>query len=100
MGTTFKSATSLLFSLKLCSRAQWGTHVLGHFYFTKLLLPALIAGAKASPDGHARVVNTSSSAGEFGAVDFNSFRDGPRRRKIGTHQLYSQSKLVSIRAPS
>jgi len=39
---------------------QFGTNVLGHFYFTKLLLPTLIATAKTSSDGKARVVNTSS----------------------------------------
>ena len=40
---------------------QWGTNVLGHFYFTELLIPVLVAGAKTSPDGHARVITTSSS---------------------------------------
>lgn len=68
---------------------------LGHFYFTKLLLPTLLAGAKSSPDGKARVVNTSSAAAMFvGNVDFNTLKDGPARKKKGSSLLYSQSKLV------
>ena len=69
----------------------------GHWYFTKLLLPMLIATAKTSTDGHARVVNTSSSASEFTSMlDFNSFKDGPARKKKRTEILYAQSKLVSF----
>jgi hypothetical protein len=49
------------------------------------------------PDGCARVMNTSSSASGFGAaVDFNAFKDGPRRKSIGTYKLYGQSKLVRV----
>lgn len=58
----------------------------------------LIATAKSSPDGHARIVNTSSSGSEMvGALDFNTFRDGPARKKKSTQTLYLQSKLVSIK---
>lgn len=74
---------------------QFGTNVLGHFYFTKLLLPALLAGAKTSRDGHARVVNTSSSMHLAAGLDFNTFKDGPARKAAGTQKLYSQSKNVS-----
>ena len=70
---------------------------LGHFYFTKLLLPTLLAGAKTSPDGKARIVNTSSSAHVFiGPVDFNTLKEGPARMKKGNQTLYSQSKLVGL----
>ena len=63
---------------------QFGTNCLGHFYFTKLLLPLLIESAKADPVFKARVVNTSSSGHFFYTVDFDSFRDGKRRRKLGS----------------
>ncbi|KAH7101214.1 hypothetical protein BKA62DRAFT_638978 [Auriculariales sp. MPI-PUGE-AT-0066] len=69
---------------------QWGTNVLGPFYFTKLLLPALFE----SDD--ARVVNTSSSASIIGKIDFDSFVDGKARRKHITRFLYAQSKLGNI----
>ena len=69
--------------------------VLGHFYFTTLLIPALLAGAKSSSDGKARVVNTSSSASLFiSGVDFNTFKDTPARKKRTASTLYAQSKLV------
>ncbi|KAF8956997.1 hypothetical protein BDZ97DRAFT_1955212 [Flammula alnicola] len=77
---------------------QFGTNVLGHFYFTKLLLPSLLAGAKSSPDGKARIVNTSSSASLFiKTVDFNTVKDSlAARKKKGTQLLYCQSKLGNV----
>jgi len=76
---------------------QFGTNVLGHFYFTKLLLPTLLATAKTSPDGRVRIVNTSSVAHELSSgIDFNTFKEGPARTKKGTQSLYCQSKLGNI----
>ena len=75
---------------------HWGTNVLGHFFFTELLVPALAAGAKSASDGHARVVNTSSSGAYLiDGIHFDTFRDGPERVKLGPKKLYNQSKLVS-----
>ncbi|KAF5315260.1 hypothetical protein D9619_006955 [Psilocybe cf. subviscida] len=69
---------------------QFGTNVLGHFYFTKLLIPALLAGAKSTQDGKARVVNTSSSASEFiKTINFNTLKDGAARKKLEGFPLYS-----------
>lgn len=68
--------------------------ITGHFYFTQLLLPALIKGAASSLDGRSRVVNTTSFALYFGSLDFVTFRDGPARVKKGTADLYNQSKFV------
>jgi retinol dehydrogenase 12 len=75
---------------------QFGTNVIGHFYFTKLLLPLLISTAKISPDGKARVVNTSS-VGHMAAckLDFEIYKDGPRRKRMSSQSLYFQSKFVS-----
>ncbi|KIJ65114.1 hypothetical protein HYDPIDRAFT_131388 [Hydnomerulius pinastri MD-312] len=74
---------------------QFGTNVLGHFYFTKLLLPTMIETAKTSSDGKARVVTTSSSGHLFGNLDFETFKDGPKRRKP-TNSLYCQSKFGNV----
>jgi len=71
---------------------QFGTNVLGHYYFTMLLLPVLLAGTSTSGDGKARVVNTSSSTHMFSNMDLNTFKDGPARKKAGPQKLYSQSK--------
>ena len=67
----------------------------GHFLFTELLMPALFAGAQSSPDHHARVITTSSSAAMLGHIDFASIRDGPARKRRSKEALYGQSKLVS-----
>jgi hypothetical protein len=69
----------------------------GHFYFTKLLIPALLAGAKSSSDGKARVVNLSSVAAYMSkALDLDIAGDTAQRKKSSLTYLYSQSKLVRI----
>jgi NAD(P)-dependent dehydrogenase (short-subunit alcohol dehydrogenase family) len=68
----------------------------GHFYFTKLLLPTLLSTAKSSPDKTARVINTSSMGHGFASgIDFDSLKDGAKRKKLGSQKLYCQSKFVS-----
>jgi len=77
---------------------QFGTNVLGQFYFTKLLLPCLISTAKSSPRW-GRVVNTSSIGHMlFNRKDLNfeSFKEYPARKRMGTKQLYYQSKFGNI----
>ena len=72
----------------------------GHFYFTKLLLPTLLATAKISPDGKVRIVNTSSLGHLFcSGIDFNTLKEGPARKKKGLQFLYTQSKLVRFLSP-
>ncbi|TCD65860.1 hypothetical protein EIP91_002121 [Steccherinum ochraceum] len=75
---------------------QLGANTLGHFYFTELLMPALFAGKETSPDGHARVITTSSSGAHFDTLHYETFRDGPKRRKMLSMSLYSQSKFGNI----
>jgi len=75
---------------------QFGTNVIGHFLFTELLMPALFAGKETSPDHHSRVITTSSAASYFYTVNWESFRDGPARRKMSTQKLYSQSKFANV----
>jgi NAD(P)-dependent dehydrogenase (short-subunit alcohol dehydrogenase family) len=75
---------------------QFGTNVIGHYYFTKLLLPMMIATAKTTPDGKARIVNTSSSGHVFGSLDFDTFKDSPKRRTFDSNSLYCQSKFGNV----
>ncbi|KAJ8591108.1 NAD(P)-binding protein [Rhizopogon salebrosus TDB-379] len=75
---------------------QFGTNVLGHFYFTKLLLPTLLATAKSAPDGKVRVITTSSSAHTLGGLNFNTFKDCPARKKLSIWELYGQSKTAPL----
>ncbi|OCH84430.1 NAD(P)-binding protein [Obba rivulosa] len=75
---------------------QFGTNVLGHWYFTELLMPALLAGKESSPDGHARVITTSSSAAYMYTVNWELFRDGPARKKMSSQELYAHSKFLNV----
>lgn len=59
-------------------------------------MPALLAGKETSPDGHARVVTTSSSGAYFHTLQWETFVDGPARRKKTPMDLYHQSKFVSF----
>ncbi|KAH9923767.1 NAD-P-binding protein [Epithele typhae] len=75
---------------------QFGTNVLGHWYFTELLMPALIAAAETSSDHHARVITTSSSGAYSDTLHFDTFKDGPARKKVSPRQLYFQSKHGNV----
>ncbi|KAF8662085.1 hypothetical protein AX16_001195 [Volvariella volvacea WC 439] len=77
---------------------QFGINVLGHHYFTKLLLPTLLSTAKNSSDKKVRVVTTSSLTHEGGKLDFNAFKDGPARKKTSLRALYDQSKGNVVQA--
>ncbi|KAI0687004.1 NAD(P)-binding protein [Earliella scabrosa] len=72
---------------------SWGTNVVGHWLLTELLMPALLAGVKTSPDHHARVITVSSSGAYVGSLNFETFKDGPARHKMSPDALYGQSKL-------
>lgn len=72
---------------------QWGTNVLGTYYFTKLLLPTMLETAKTAPGGKVRVVTTASVVHYMiSGLNYNTFKDGPARKKTGTQKLYYQSK--------
>ncbi|RPD56665.1 NAD(P)-binding protein [Lentinus tigrinus ALCF2SS1-6] len=77
----------------------FGTNCIGPWYFTELLMPALLEGVKTSPDHHARIVTTSSSAAYFkgGILNYELFKDGPARRKATSTVMYYQSKFVCLR---
>ncbi|KAI6002013.1 NAD(P)-binding protein [Pisolithus albus] len=72
---------------------QFGTNVLGHFYLTKLLLPTLLSTATSSPVGTVRVVNTSSTAHWLGSLDFDTFKDTPKRRARAHSICITRAKL-------
>jgi NAD(P)-dependent dehydrogenase (short-subunit alcohol dehydrogenase family) len=52
---------------------QFGTNHIGHFLFTKLLLPLLDAASKGSPAGATRVVNLSSQGHRLSPFRFHDY---------------------------
>ena len=75
---------------------QFGTNVVGHYLFTKRLMPLLTAGVQSSPDQRARIVHCSSSAQMFtNMIDFDAMKDVSALKKLGSVQMYMQSKFVS-----
>ena len=69
----------------------------GHYHFTRLLLPCLIAGTKSSGDGKARIVNLASSSHLLtNCLWWDTFEDGPARRSKSRTELYNQSKFVGF----
>ncbi|CAL1700049.1 unnamed protein product [Somion occarium] len=76
---------------------QWGTNIVAHFLLTKLLMPALLAGKETSPDHHARIITTSSTGAYFYPwIQWDSFKDHPIRHKMGTKDIYFQSKFAGV----
>ncbi|KZV94531.1 NAD(P)-binding protein [Exidia glandulosa HHB12029] len=76
---------------------QFGTNVLGHFLFTKLLLPTLLSTASSNPSSKPRIINVSSIGHRFHpSIKYDTLRDGPKRRAMGSMNLYSQSKFCNI----
>lgn len=58
----------------------------------------LLSGASHSPDQRARVINTSSMEHtHVSGIDFDTLREHPKRKKMGTQKLHFQSKFVSTR---
>lgn len=81
---------------------QFGTNVIGHYLFTKLLIPLMEAtAATLPPTDPVRVVELSSDAHlinptTFTLIDYNSLRGGKGRDKANGIQMYSQSKTGNI----
>ena len=99
MARTVLVSLSHYYNPSIYRQSQLTLYNQGHFYLTKLLLPVLLRTARESPDGKSRVITTSSSTHMFagpGGIDWDTLRDGPKRRKMGVRTLYSQSKFVRM----
>ncbi|KAJ7096996.1 hypothetical protein C8R43DRAFT_262420 [Mycena crocata] len=85
---------------------QFGTNVIGHYFLTALLLPALTKSYEEN-QVPARVIHTTSVGASFApgnGIDFVSLKGGPERNawlaKVGSFKgpwnLYGESKLGNI----
>ncbi|KAI0050566.1 NAD-P-binding protein [Auriscalpium vulgare] len=86
---------------------QFGTNVLGHFFFIQLLLPTILRTAKGETSGkpfRPRIVNVSSNGHVLfkvpGGVQWDTLLKGDEslsaRKKLGVQGLYGQSKLGNV----
>ncbi|KAJ6570277.1 hypothetical protein DFH09DRAFT_1154526 [Mycena vulgaris] len=70
---------------------QFGVNVVGHYYFTRLLIPQLTAA------GSSRIVNLTSHAHILiDGIKWETIRDGPERQKTKPLDLYNQSKFANV----
>ncbi len=72
----------------------FGTSVIGHHLFLRLLYPLLVA---APTPGPARIVWTASFLHHQvpgGRLNYSTFTDGPERRRMGLYALYGEAKLA------
>ncbi|KAF8191666.1 hypothetical protein K438DRAFT_1721189 [Mycena galopus ATCC 62051] len=77
---------------------QFGTNVLGHFFLTELLLPALTA-SHAHTSLPARIIHTSSSGHTLcpkREIFFDAVKDGPAREALKKKNFYGASKAGNI----
>ncbi|TFY70809.1 hypothetical protein EVG20_g2190 [Dentipellis fragilis] len=75
---------------------QFGTNVLGPFYFTTLVYP-LLQRTSVKSGSPSRIVTVGSLAGLMvHNIDFNTLKDGPARRRLSNAKLYMQSKLGDL----
>ncbi|KAF8588040.1 NAD(P)-binding protein [Ramaria rubella] len=75
---------------------SFGVMVIGHHVFTKELLPVLLSTAKQSGE-KVRVISLSSSFHHVGPVlDYEGYRAGPARDRLGPPDLYCQSKTAIV----
>ncbi|KAI9767555.1 MAG: hypothetical protein M1840_005592 [Geoglossum simile] len=75
---------------------QFGTNYIGHYLFTRLLLPTLLATAATAPRGSVRIVNVSSNAHDLLAPKAGIEFDDIKMEHGGTWARYGQSKLANV----
>ncbi|KAI0089974.1 NAD(P)-binding protein [Irpex rosettiformis] len=75
---------------------QFGVNVIGHWYFTELLTPALLAVSREEPDQKARVITTSSMACYLDRLHWDAIEDTAQRRKAALDALYNRSKHANV----
>ncbi|KAK0213181.1 hypothetical protein DFS33DRAFT_1393843 [Desarmillaria ectypa] len=80
---------------------RFGVNMLGAYMrictsltFTNLLIPTPLSTFASNPEFKPRIINTASLNHIFvSGLKFDTFKDGPKRRKTSKMALYSQSKF-------
>jgi NAD(P)-dependent dehydrogenase (short-subunit alcohol dehydrogenase family) len=74
---------------------QFGTNYIGHYLFTRLLLPTLLTTAATAPRGSVRIVNVSSNGHGYASKAGIEFTN-TNLKDASTWTRYGQSKLANI----
>lgn len=76
---------------------QFATNHVGHFLFTNLIMPKLIAAAKASSTGSGRIINLSSNGHRYSPVRFSDINWEKTRDEIPANE-WPDYEFVEARA--
>ena len=78
---------------------QFATNHIGHFLFTNLIMPKLVAAAKSSSPGSTRVINVSSSGHTLGPVRFSDYNFEKSKEELPEDELPSFDRLAALGVP-
>ena len=75
---------------------QFATNHIGHFLFTNLIMPKLVAAAKTSPPGATRIINVSSSGHALGPVRFSDYNFEKSKEELPKEELPPLERLAAL----
>jgi NAD(P)-dependent dehydrogenase (short-subunit alcohol dehydrogenase family) len=79
---------------------QFATNYIGHFLFTNLIMPKLIAAAKVSKRGATRVINLSSSGHALGPVRFSDYNFEKPKGELPNDEIPPFDRLAALGVPA
>jgi NAD(P)-dependent dehydrogenase (short-subunit alcohol dehydrogenase family) len=79
---------------------QFATNPIGHFLFTNLIMPKLVAAAKASSPGATRVISLSSSGHTLGPVRFSDYNFEKPKEELPNEELPPFERLAALGIPA
>ena len=80
---------------------QFATNHVGHFLFTNLIMPKLVAAATASSSpGSTRIINVSSSGHAVGPVRFSDYNFEKSKEELPKDELPALERLAALGVPT
>ena len=79
---------------------QFATNHLGHFLFTNLIKPKLVAAARTSSSGSTRVINVSSSGHALGPIRFSDYNFEKSNEELPKEEIAPLERLAALGVPT